>query len=93
VLGLASASVAVGVGFVLQRPMVIVSGAVGFFMFDFRTFAIYARSADAALVAFILGIVLVCLALLREWRTTTNERRQASARPDVSADVEWYEPW
>jgi hypothetical protein len=92
-LGLVSMLSAVGIGFVLERPPIIVIGALGFFMFDFRTFAIYLRSTDAALGAFILGLVLACVALWRAWHSTTIERRDTNSHVEVHADAEWYEPW
>ena len=47
-----------------------------------RIFAIYLRSADAALGAFVLGLVLVLVALWRAQHATTSASR------DVSAPVE-----
>jgi hypothetical protein len=92
-LGLLSTLCAVGVGFALERPPVIVIGAIGFFMFDFRVFAIYLRSTDAALGAFILGLVLVCVALWRVWHTSTDERLENGYEVEIHRDAEWYEPW
>jgi hypothetical protein len=90
-LGIVSTLCAVGIGFVLERPPIIVCGAIGFFMFDFRIFSIYLRSTHAALGAFLLGMVLVCVALWRASYTTT-ERRETSPM-EFHADAEWYEPW
>jgi hypothetical protein len=92
-VGLLSALCAVAVGFVLERPVIIVVGAMGFFMFDFRVFTIYLRSMDAALGAFILGLVLVLVALLRAWYSTNAERRAATPPLEVRVDADWYEPW
>jgi hypothetical protein len=92
-LGVFSTLCAVGIGFALERPPIIVIGAMGFFMFDFRLFTIYLRSANAALGAFVLGLVLVLVALVQAWRSTTAERSQAAARTELHADAEWYEPW
>jgi hypothetical protein len=92
-LGLLSTLVAVAVGWALERPPIMVIGAVGFFMFDFRIFSIYLRSTNAALGAFILGLVLVFVALSRAWHATTIERRADTPRVEVHADAEWYEPW
>jgi hypothetical protein len=92
-LGLLSTLCAVGVGFALERPPVIVIGAIGFFMFDFRIFTIYLRSTDAALGAFILGLVLVCVALWRAWHTSTDERLENGYDVELHSDAEWYEPW
>ena len=66
---------------------------MGFFMFDFRIFSVYLRSADAALGAFLLGLVLVCLALARAWHAASIERAEPAPRFEVHADAEWYEPW
>ena len=52
-LGIFSTLCAVGIGVALERPSIMVIGAVGFFMFDFRIFAVYLHSTDAALGAFI----------------------------------------
>ena len=92
-LGLLSALCAVGIGFALERPSTIVIGAMGFFMFDFRIFTIYLRSTSAALGAFILGLVLVLVALLHALRSSIAERRDATAAMEVQFDSEWYEPW
>jgi predicted membrane protein DUF2157 len=90
-LGLLSALSAVGIGFALERPSTIVIGAVGFFMFDFRIFTIYLRSTSAALGAFILGLVLVLVALVHALRSSIAERREASALVEVQFDSERYE--
>jgi hypothetical protein len=92
-LGVLSALCAVAVGWALERPLIIVIGAVGFFMFDFRIFAVYLRSTNAALGAFLLGLVLVCLALWRAWHAATTERAKSRRRVEIYADAEWYEPW
>ncbi len=92
-LGILSTLCAVGIGFALDRPPIIVIGAVGFFMFDFRVFALYVRSADAALGAFILGLVLVFVALLRARHATTVETREFNPQAKVSAEAHWHEPW
>ncbi|MGB8196272.1 MAG: DUF2157 domain-containing protein [Acidimicrobiales bacterium] len=92
-LGMFSALCAVGIGFVLERPLIIVIGAVGFFMFDFRVFAEYLHSTNTALGAFILGLALIVVALLWARHTSTLERRARELDVDVAAQVEWYEPW
>ena len=92
-LGLLSALCAVGVGFALERAPVIVLGALAFFMFDFRVFAIYLHSANAALGAFVLGLVLVLVALIHAVRSTTSERREAIEPMEARVDAEWYGPW
>jgi len=92
-LGLLSALSAVGVGFALERAPVIVIGAVGFFMFDFRIFAIYLRSSNAALGAFVLGLVLVLVALIHALRSTSLERREVIDPMETHVDTEWYELW
>lgn len=92
-IGLLSALSAVAVGWALERPPIIVIGAVGFFMFDFRIFAVYLHSTNAALGAFLLGLVLVFLALLRALHSASTERRVSRTPLDIYADAEWYEPW
>lgn len=92
-LGLLSTLCAVGVGFALERPLIIVIGGLGFFMFDFRIFSIYLRSTDAALGAFVLGLVLVFVALWRAWHTTTGEKSEVNPQMGLHADAEWHEPW
>lgn len=91
-LGVVSALCAVGIGFVLERPPIIVIGALGFFMFDFRTFAVYLHSASTALGAFILGLALVVVALLWTRHAARQESREVETRSDLSVTVEWYEP-
>jgi hypothetical protein len=91
-LGLLSALGAVGIGLALERPSTIVIGAVGFFMFDFRIFTIYLRSASAALGAFILGLVLVLVALVYALRSSNAQRREATAPIDVQFKTERYGP-
>jgi hypothetical protein len=91
-LGLLSALCAVGVGFALERAPVIVLGALAFFMFDFRVFAVYLHSANAALGAFVLGLVLVLVALIHAVRSTTSERREAIEPMEARVDAEWYGP-
>jgi hypothetical protein len=92
-LGLLSAISAVGVGFALERAPIIVIGAVGFFMFDFRIFAICLRSTNGALGAFVLGLVLVFFALWRAWKSATPERSEVTTMVEVDADAERYESW
>jgi hypothetical protein len=89
-LGLTSTLIAVAIGFILERPPIVVLGALGFFMFDFRVFSIYLRSTSAALGAFVLGLVLVFVAL---WRASTAERREPTPQIEVHANAEWFEPW
>jgi hypothetical protein len=91
-LGVVSALCAVGIGFVLERPPIIVIGALGFFMFDFRAFAVYLHSASTALGAFILGLALVVVALLWTRYAARQESREVETRSDLSVTVEWYEP-
>jgi hypothetical protein len=88
-LGLVSTLCAVGIGFALERPPIIVIGALGFFMFDFRIFAIYLRSTNAALGAFVLGLALVLVALACAWQV---ERREVKPIVEVHAEAELYEP-
>jgi hypothetical protein len=90
-LGLVSAVCAVGIGVALERPPIIVIGALGFFMFDFRVFAVYLRSANAALGAFVLGLVLVLVTLLRAWYATTVRGREVDRTSQVLAESEWHE--
>jgi hypothetical protein len=91
-LGIVSTLCAVGIGFVLERPLVIVTGAIGFFMFDFRIFAVYLHSTNAALGAFILGMVLIVVALAAARHASIHERRAADTTGNVAATVEWSEP-
>jgi hypothetical protein len=92
-LGVLSALSAVGVGFAVERAPIIVIGAVGFFMFDFRIFAIYLHSTNAAFGAFVLGLVLLFFGLWRAWKTATRERSEATTTTEVHPDAEWYESW
>jgi hypothetical protein len=92
-VGLLSALSAVAVGWALERPPIVVMGALGFFMFDFRIFAVYLHSTNAALGAFLLGLVLVFLALLRALHSAGTGRRVSTTHIDIHADAEWYEPW
>ena len=85
-LGLVTAVVATALGAVLERPLVVVLGALGFFMFDIRGFSIFLRSSDAAIGAGVLGLLVVCVGLWHAGRTVTLERR--AARIDAHAHVE-----
>jgi hypothetical protein len=90
-LGIVSALCAVGIGLVLERPLIVVVGAIGFFMFDFRVFTVYLQSANAALGAFILGLALIVVALVWARHGATDERREVEPSGEVAANVEWYE--
>jgi hypothetical protein len=90
-LGVLSALCAVGIGFVLERPLIIVVGAIGFFMFDFRVFTVYMQSANAVLGAFIFGLALIVVALSWARHTSSRERREIEPSGDVPVNVEWYE--
>ena len=92
-LGLLSALSAVGFGLALERPPIIVIGAVGFFMFDIRMFVVYLRSTNAALSAFVLGFALVFIGLWHAWRSATSERSDATTTSEVDGDAQWYESW
>jgi hypothetical protein len=87
-LGVLSTLSGLAIGFALERPPMIVIGALGFFMFDFRIFSIYLRSTDAALGAFVLGLVLVFVALWRAWHATPAERRDVTLEMDFHVDAE-----
>jgi len=76
-LGIISTLGAIGIGFALDRPQVMVIGALGFFMFDIRVFAIFVHTTNAALGAFVLGLVLVLVALWRALHAKTVENRDA----------------
>jgi hypothetical protein len=75
VLGLVTAVLAVALGFILERPLVIVIGALGFFMFDIRAFSIYLKSPNAALGAGVLGLLIVLVGLWHAAHTVVRERR------------------
>jgi hypothetical protein len=92
-LGIFTALCAVGIGFVLERPLIVVIGAIGFFMFDFRVFALYLHSTNAALGAFILGLALIFVALVAARHASTHERRPVETTSEAPVHVEWYEPW
>jgi hypothetical protein len=91
-LGIFSALAAVGIGLVLERPAIVVIGALGFFMFDFRVFAVYLHSANAALGAFILGLALICVAIIVARHAATGEPRSVESSKDLAATFEWNEP-
>lgn len=92
-VGILSTLSAVGVGWALERPPLVVIGTMGFFMFDFRIFTVYLRSTNAALGAFVLGFVLVFLGSCCAWRSATTERAVSTPRPEIHAGAQWYEPW
>jgi hypothetical protein len=92
-LGIFSTLCAIGIGFALDRPAIIVIGVLGFFMIDFRVFAIYVRTTNAVLGAFVLGLVLVFVALWRARRATSVEGREVNTTMEVHADAEWHEAW
>jgi hypothetical protein len=93
-LGLVSSIAAVVVGLALERPPIIVVGAVGFFMFDIRVFTLYLRSEGMALAAFVIGLSVVIVAL---WRAVHGNgiavRSDATPSDGAASDGEWHEPW
>jgi hypothetical protein len=84
VLGIVTAVAATVVGVVIERPLVIALGGLGFFMFDIRGFSIYLRSSSAAAGAGVLGLLIAVLGLSHAAQTLTRERR---ARASVQAEV------
>jgi hypothetical protein len=94
-LGLASSIAAVVVGLAIERPPIIVVGAVGFFMFDVRVFTLYLRSEGMALAAFVIGLVVVVVVAL--WRAVRGSglalHQDAPSTDVVTSDAEWYETW
>jgi hypothetical protein len=92
VLGVVTTIIAVALGVVLVRPLLVVLGALGFFMFDIRAFSIYLRSSNSALGAGVLGLIVVCAGL---WHTVGNEareRRDVSTCVPVTLDHDLLEP-
>jgi hypothetical protein len=87
-LGIATTVLAVGLGVVLEYPLAVVLGGLGFFMFDIRAFSIYLRSSDAALGAGVLGLIIVCVGLWQATHTMTSERRGALDRTPTTVDDE-----
>jgi hypothetical protein len=91
VLGLVSSVVAVAVGIVVVRPLPVVLGALGFFMFDIRAFSIYLRSSNSAIGAGVLGLIVVCAGLWHAAHTEVRERRELSTRVPATLDQELLE--
>jgi hypothetical protein len=87
-LGIVTTALAVALGVVLERPLVIVIGGLGFFMFDIRAFSIYLRSSNAALGAGVLGLIIVCVGLWHAAHTEVLERRRARVRVQTTIDNE-----
>lgn len=93
-LGLVSSIAAVVVGLAIERPPIIVVGALGFFMFDIRVFTLYLRSEGMALAAFVIGLVVVVVSLWRAVRGKGIALHQDAPSTDVvPSDAEWHEPW
>jgi hypothetical protein len=88
VLGIVTTVLAVALGVVLERPLVIVTGALGFFMFDIRAFSIYLKSSNAALGAGVLGLIIVCVGLWHAAHTVVRERRGARSCVQTTVDNE-----
>ncbi len=91
-LGLVSTVSAVGVGFALERPPIIVLATLGFFMFDFRAFSIYLRSTNAALGAFFLGLVLVTIAVWGAGHSTQRDRSNVKQKIRIQIEAKRQEP-
>ena len=87
-LGAATTVVAVALGVILERHLVIVLGGLGFFMFDIRAFSIYLRSSNAALGAGVLGLIIVCVGLWQAAHTVTSERPETLDRSPTTFDDE-----
>jgi hypothetical protein len=81
VLGVVTALGVALLGVVLARPLVIVLGGLGFFMFDIRAFSLYLRSSDAAVGAGLLGLLIVSVALWHATQTFARERRSRAQSP------------
>jgi len=93
-LGLVSSIAAVVVGLAIERPPIIIVGAVGFFMFDIRVFTLYLRSEGMALAAFLIGLAVVVVALWRAVRGNGLVAHKDSPSTDVvTPETERYEPW
>jgi hypothetical protein len=90
-LGIVSALCAVGIGFILERPLIMVIGAIGFFMFDVRTFVLYLHSANTAMSAFIAGLALIFVTLVWARHAAASERREAETYGEGQASVEWHD--
>ena len=87
-LGIVTTVLAVALGVVLERPLVVAIGGLGFFMFDIRAFSIYLRSSNAALGAGVLGLIIVCVGLWHAAHTVALERRGARIRVPTTVDNE-----
>jgi hypothetical protein len=92
VLGLVTTVVAVALGVVLVRPLLVVLGALGFFMFDIRAFSIYLRSSNSAIGAGVLGLIIVCAGLWHAVHTEVRERRELSTHEHATLDQKLLEP-
>lgn len=94
VLGLVSSILAAVVGLALERPPIIVVGAVGFFMFDIRVFTLYLRSGGMVIAAFVIGLVVIIAALWQAVRNNSVAVPGDTISSDVTtSETEWYEPW
>ncbi len=92
-LGVASTSAAVAVGLALERAVIIVVGAVGFFMFDIRVFTLYVRSEGIVIAAFVTGLAVVLVALWRAARVDALVRRTDTPVATVSVMAECNDSW
>jgi hypothetical protein len=91
-LGIVTMVIAVALGVVLVRPPLVVLGALGFFMFDIRSFSIYLRSSNSAIGAGVLGLIVVCVGLWHAVHTEVRERRESRTRVHATLDHELLEP-
>lgn len=89
-LGIVTTVLAVVLGFILVRPLVIVLGVLGFFGFDIRVFSIYLKSPNAALGAGVLGLLVVIVGLWHAAHTAVRERREARVGEATTADNELW---
>ena len=87
-LGLMASIAGVALGVVLERPFVLVLGVLGFFMFDIRAFTLYLRSANAALGAAVIGIVIMLVGLWHGAHTLARERDDNRLHAPSAADNE-----
>lgn len=92
-LGLVTTLLAVAIGLVIERPLIIVVGAIGFFGFDVRVFSAYLRSESVAIGALVLGLVMACIAL---WYSRTfapaPSGEGAGRRAQSERETEWLGP-
>jgi hypothetical protein len=87
-LGLLASVAGAALGVLAERPLVLVLGVLGFFMFDIRAFSLYLRSSNAALGAGVIGLMIVLVGLWHAARTVARKQRDDQRHATSAVDNE-----